>query len=262
MVTDSNSQTTSVFARPWAQLIVGIICMVMIANLQYGWTLFVGPIGDKYHWGKAAIQVTFTIFVLLETWLVPAEGYLVDRFGPKWIVVIGGVLCGIAWTINSFADSLGMFYFAAALGGLGGDHHSHRPHDQELRLRAHLPDVRPDAGHRRRRGRLADHGSGGEFHGGAPEAGPRRQPLPGETARDAQDPGLLGDVCHVRDDGGRRFNGGCATCTDRQGFQGCRRPGEPHRTDDAGAHLRPQHRSHTERPDAAILRLGVGPDRA
>ena len=119
MVTDSNSQTTSVFARPWAQLIIGIICMVMIANLQYGWTLFVGPIGDKFHWGKAAIQVTFTIFVVLETWLVPAEGYLVDRFGPKWIVVIGGVLCGIAWTINSVADSLGMFYFAAALGGIG-----------------------------------------------------------------------------------------------------------------------------------------------
>src|ERR1700686_552639 len=119
MVTDSNSQNTSVFAQPWAQLIVGIICMVMIANLQYGWTLFVGPIGAKYHWTKAAIQVTFTIFVLFETWLVPAEGYLVDRFGPRWIVVIGGVLCGIAWTINSFADSLGMFYFAAAIGGIG-----------------------------------------------------------------------------------------------------------------------------------------------
>ena len=119
MVTDSNSQTTSVFAQPWAQLVIGIICMVMIANMQYGWTLFVGPIGAKYHWTKAAIQVTFTIFVLFETWLVPAEGYLVDRFGPRWIVVIGGVLCGIAWTINSFADSLGMFYFAAALGGIG-----------------------------------------------------------------------------------------------------------------------------------------------
>src|ERR1700674_2599653 len=109
----------SPLANPWVQLIIGIICMVMIANLQYGWTLFVGPIGAKYHWTKAAIQVTFTIFVLFETWLVPAEGYLVDRFGPRWIVVIGGVLCGIAWTINSFADSLGMFYFAAALGGIG-----------------------------------------------------------------------------------------------------------------------------------------------
>ena len=109
----------SPLANPWVQLIIGIICMVMIANMQYGWTLFVGPIGNKYHWTKAAIQVAFTVFVLFETWLVPVEGYLVDRFGPRWIVVIGGLLCGIAWTINSFADSLGMFYFAAAIGGIG-----------------------------------------------------------------------------------------------------------------------------------------------
>jgi OFA family oxalate/formate antiporter-like MFS transporter len=109
----------SPLANPWVQLIIGILCMVMVASLQYGWTLFVGPIGAKYHWSKAAIQVTFTIFVLLETWLVPIEGYLVDKFGPRWMIVIGGVLCGIAWTINSFAGSLGMFYFAAALGGIG-----------------------------------------------------------------------------------------------------------------------------------------------
>src|SRR6202790_3528334 len=109
----------SAFANPWVQLIIGIICMAMIANLQYGWTLFVGPIDAKYHFGRAAIQVAFTIFVLLETWLVPVEGYLVDRFGPRWIVVVGGALCGIAWAINSIADSLTMFYLAAALGGIG-----------------------------------------------------------------------------------------------------------------------------------------------
>src|SRR5450631_4565534 len=109
----------SVFANPWVQLVIGIICMAMIANLQYGWTLFVNPIDAKYHFGRTSIQVAFTIFVLLETWLVPAEGYLVDRFGPRWIVVIGGVLCGIAWSLNSVADSLAAFYFAAAIGGIG-----------------------------------------------------------------------------------------------------------------------------------------------
>src|SRR5205823_14371062 len=103
----------------WLQLIVGIVCMVMIANLQYGWTLFVTPIDDKYHWGRASIQVAFTIFVLLETWLVPVEGYLVDRFGPRWVVVVGGLLCGIAWVLNSIADSLPILYFSAALAGLG-----------------------------------------------------------------------------------------------------------------------------------------------
>jgi len=109
----------SMFASPWTQLVIGVICMASVANLQYGWTLFVNPMDAKYHWGRASIQIAFTIFVLLETWLVPVEGYLVDRFGPRWIVVAGGALCGLAWAINSVASSLAMLYFAAALGGVG-----------------------------------------------------------------------------------------------------------------------------------------------
>jgi len=103
----------------WGQLLIGIVCMAMIANLQYGWTLFVNPIADKHGWSRAAIQVAFTIFVLTETWLVPIEGYLVDKFGPRPVVLVGGILCGIGWVLNSFADSLAMLYFAAAIGGIG-----------------------------------------------------------------------------------------------------------------------------------------------
>ncbi len=121
MATDTipRPASSSALAQPWAQLIVGIICMVMVANYQYGWTLFVGPIGDKFGWTKAAIQVTFTLFVLFETWLVPAEGWLVDKFGPRWMIVGGGFLCLISWILMSVAGSLGMFYFAGILGGLG-----------------------------------------------------------------------------------------------------------------------------------------------
>ena len=90
----------------WGQLVMGIVCMAMIANLQYGWTLFVNPISEKYGWTRAAIQVAFTIFVLAETWLVPIEGYLVDKFGPRPVVLGGGLLCGLGWVLNSFADSL------------------------------------------------------------------------------------------------------------------------------------------------------------
>ena len=103
----------------WGQLVFGIICMVMIANLQYGWTLFVGPIDQKYHWGRAAIQVAFTIFVLTETWLVPIEGYLIDKFGPRAMISASGVLVAIAWVINSVADSLPLLYLGAAIGGIG-----------------------------------------------------------------------------------------------------------------------------------------------
>src|SRR5882757_7636652 len=106
-------------ATRWGQLVFGIICMVMIANLQYGWTLFVNPIDDKYQWGRAAIQVAFTIFVVTETWLVPFEGYLIDRFGPKIMVCGSGFLVAIAWMMNAYADSLALLYLAAAIGGIG-----------------------------------------------------------------------------------------------------------------------------------------------
>ncbi len=106
-------------ATRWGQLIFGIICMVMTANLQYGWTLFVTPIDNKYHWGRAAIQVAFSIFVLTETWLVPFEGYLIDKFGPNRMVGIAGGLIAIAWALNSYADSLTLLYLGAAIGGVG-----------------------------------------------------------------------------------------------------------------------------------------------
>jgi OFA family oxalate/formate antiporter-like MFS transporter len=113
------SASASSLASRWWQLIFGIICMVMIANLQYGWTLFVNPIDQKYHWGRAAIQVAFTIFVLTETWLVPLEGYLIDKFGPRLMVCGSGVLVAIAWVMNAYANSLTLLYFAAAIGGIG-----------------------------------------------------------------------------------------------------------------------------------------------
>jgi len=121
MATDTipRPASTSALSQPWVQLCVGLVCMIMVANYQYGWTLFVGPIGDKYGWSKAGIQVTFTLFVLFETWLVPAEGWLVDKFGPRWMIVGGGVLALISWMLMSSASSLGMFYFAGIIGGIG-----------------------------------------------------------------------------------------------------------------------------------------------
>lgn len=117
--------STSIDRERWTQLIAGIICMIMIANLQYGWTLFVHPINDAHKdWSIAAIQVAFSIFVALETWLTPIEGWIVDRLGaqkgPKLMVAFGGVLIALGWIVNSRADSLGMLYFGAVLSGTGG----------------------------------------------------------------------------------------------------------------------------------------------
>ena len=106
----------------WMQLIIGVLCMAMIANLQYGWTLFVNPIDDRFHWGKAAIQVAFTLFVLTETWLVPIEGYLGDRFGPRKVLsVIMTYRTAIA-VLTSRAFSFASFWgirFSLGIGEAG-----------------------------------------------------------------------------------------------------------------------------------------------
>lgn len=103
----------------WMMLAMGIVCMAMVANLQYGWTLFVDPIDQKHHWGRAAIQLAFTLFVVTETWLVPIEAWFVDKYGPRAVVMFGGITVAIAWVLNSHADSLTLLYTAAIIGGVG-----------------------------------------------------------------------------------------------------------------------------------------------
>jgi hypothetical protein len=103
----------------WLQLAMGVVCMAMIANLQYGWILFVDPIDAKYHWGRAAIQLAFTLFVVTETWLVPIEAWFVDKYGPSIVIAFGGVMIAIAWILNSYADTLVLLYLAAIIAGIG-----------------------------------------------------------------------------------------------------------------------------------------------
>jgi OFA family oxalate/formate antiporter-like MFS transporter len=119
MSTAKDPAGAAVPVNRWLQLVAGVICMVMIANLQYGWTYFVDPIDARFHWGRTNIQIAFTIFVATETWLVPIEGWFVDRFGPRIVVMFGGLVVAIAWTMNSLASSLPMLYLAAAVSGVG-----------------------------------------------------------------------------------------------------------------------------------------------
>src|SRR5207249_651001 len=118
-IRDRNVTGVQTCALPIFMLVVGILGMVAIANLQYGWTLFVNPLAKQLNAELPAIQIAFTLFVIFETWPVFLEAYLVDRFGPKIVVVIGGILAGLAWYLNSIADSLTTLYIAGIVGGIG-----------------------------------------------------------------------------------------------------------------------------------------------
>ena len=107
------------FQGRWLQLGLGIVGMILIANLQYSWTLFVGPMDAAHHWGRGAIQVAFSVFIITETWLLPIEGYLVDRIGPRFATMAGGIFVACGWSINAMADALPVLYAGAAITGLG-----------------------------------------------------------------------------------------------------------------------------------------------
>ncbi len=103
----------------WVQLVAGIVAMMAIANLQYAWTLFTKPIQAHLHASLEAVQWTIVLFVALETWLVPFEGFLVDRIGPRLMLGAGAILAGLGWIGSGYAESLKSLYFWYGVGGIG-----------------------------------------------------------------------------------------------------------------------------------------------
>src|SRR5258707_15574343 len=131
----ASDQSVASSMTRWTQLVSCVICMIMIANLRYGWTLFVNPMRVAHpswtldflwwHWDTlTGITFAFTVFIALETWLTPIEGWIVDnlgtQLGPKLVVAFGGIMVAAGWAINSIAESLYMLYLGAVVGGLGG----------------------------------------------------------------------------------------------------------------------------------------------
>jgi OFA family oxalate/formate antiporter-like MFS transporter len=104
---------------PYFQLVSSLISMIMIANLQYGWTLFVNPIRDAHAWQLSEIQGAFAFFILLQTWVQPLDGWFIDRVGPRRFITAAGILCGIGWSAMGYATTLAQLYFFYGLAGIG-----------------------------------------------------------------------------------------------------------------------------------------------
>jgi MFS transporter, OFA family, oxalate/formate antiporter len=105
--------------RPGFQLAASLIAMVMIANLQYAWTLFVGPIRAAHGWQQSEVQRAFALFILLQTFVQPLDGWLMDRLGPRLLITVAGILCGLGWSGMGYASTLTQLHVYYALAGVG-----------------------------------------------------------------------------------------------------------------------------------------------
>jgi MFS transporter, OFA family, oxalate/formate antiporter len=103
----------------WFQLCASLVAMIMIANLQYAWTLFVTPLQTGTGWKLSDIQFAFTLFILCQTWVQPLDGWLIDRLGPRGFITAAGLLCGLGWAGLGYATSLPMLYALYCLAGIG-----------------------------------------------------------------------------------------------------------------------------------------------
>jgi MFS transporter, OFA family, oxalate/formate antiporter len=103
----------------WFQLVASLIAMIMIANLQYAWTLFVEPMQKATEWKLSDIQFAFTLFILFQTWVQPLDGWLIDRLGPRGFITAAGLLCGLGWAGMGYVSSLPMLYTMYCTAGIG-----------------------------------------------------------------------------------------------------------------------------------------------
>src|SRR5919198_631061 len=102
------------------QLLLGLICMIVISSPQYVWTLFTQPLMLSVRASLAEIQITFSTLIVIQTFLAPCQGLLVERFGPRTLLSVGGALTGLSWVLAARASSLtGLYLTYGLLGGIG-----------------------------------------------------------------------------------------------------------------------------------------------
>jgi len=108
------------YLNRWNQLILGVIAMMAISSPQYVWTLFTGPLNAKLGTTLAELQWTFSLLIILQTWLSPLQASLVDRFGPRLLIAVGALLSGGSWVLSAYVDNIWALYFTyGVLGGFG-----------------------------------------------------------------------------------------------------------------------------------------------
>ena len=103
----------------WTQLALSLICMMAISSPQYVWALLTKPMVAEFGVNLSQLQVTFSLLIVFQTFLSPFQGYLIDRFGPRLLLSIGGALTDTFGKKHATTNH-GFLYMAQGIGSILG----------------------------------------------------------------------------------------------------------------------------------------------
>jgi MFS transporter, OFA family, oxalate/formate antiporter len=112
--------TAATSYKRWVQLALGFVAMMTISSPQYVWTLFIKPFQTTTGASLSAIQFAFSLLIILQTFSSPIQGFLVDRFGPRFLIALGTVMSGAGWFLSAQITTLnGLYLTYGVLCGIG-----------------------------------------------------------------------------------------------------------------------------------------------
>ncbi len=94
----------------WLVVFGGVLIFLML-GITYTWSVFSGPLVEKYGWSQTEVQLAFSFMLAMFALSMIPAGMIQDRKGPRIVALIGGILLGVGFIATSmFANSPLMLY--------------------------------------------------------------------------------------------------------------------------------------------------------
>ena len=112
MVVQPNNETIKprIFFGWWIVLAASTITAVSSTFSHYGFGIFFNPILEHFGWSAAVLGAVLSLSRLEGGVLAPVVGYLVDRIGPRKLMMVGVLASGAGYILLSQTTSLVYFY--------------------------------------------------------------------------------------------------------------------------------------------------------
>jgi MFS family permease len=101
--------------RPW--IVVGAVwvTLAIASGLYFSFPIFFVALLEEFGWSRGATAAAFSISSVVQGVLSPVVGILVDRLGPRRVMLAGACLLGAACVLSSRIESLWSLYLVTGV---------------------------------------------------------------------------------------------------------------------------------------------------